>query len=191
MSNFSNATVGISPRTVSNLLARYDELLAVKLGDSKRLKEILNQQQHVILAIDGLQADMGQEVLWVIRDCLSGEILLAQTLLSAATEDLAALLKQVKQALSVPVAGVISDGQQSIRKAVAQALPEVAHGLCHFHYLREADMLIYEADRHAKKELKKKVRGVRALERSVNNPNEPITEVMQGYCQAVRDRSNR
>lgn len=154
MSNFSNAPVGISPRTVSNLLARYDELLAVKLGDSKRLKEILNQQQHVILAIDGLQPDMGHEVLWVIRDCLSGEILLAQTLLSAATEDLAALLKQVKQALSVPVAGVISDGQQSIRKAVAQALPEVAHGLCHFHYLREADMLIYEADRHAKKELK-------------------------------------
>jgi len=50
---------------VSNLLARYDEL-AVKLGDSKRLKEIPNQQQHVILAIDGLQPDMGQEVLWVI-----------------------------------------------------------------------------------------------------------------------------
>jgi len=43
---------------------RYDELLAVKLGDSKRLKEIPNQQQHV-LAIDGLP-DMGQEVLWVI-----------------------------------------------------------------------------------------------------------------------------
>jgi len=62
MSNFSNATVGISPRTVSNLLARYDELLAVKLGDSKRLKEILNQQQHDS-GYDGLQPDMGQEVL--------------------------------------------------------------------------------------------------------------------------------
>jgi len=70
---------------------------------------------------------------------------LAQTLLSAATEDLAALSKQVKQALSV--AGVISDGQQSIRKAVAQAL-QVAHGL-HF-FFAEANMLIYEADRHAK-----------------------------------------
>jgi len=91
------------------------------------------------------------------RDCLSGEILLAQTLLSAATEDLAALLKQVKQ-VKCPRCRVGSDGQQSIRKAVAQALPEVAHGLCHFHYLREANMLIYEADRHAKKELKK-VRG--------------------------------
>jgi len=62
--HFNNATVGISPRTVSNLLARYDELLAVKLGDSKRLKEILNQQQHVILA-DDLQPDMGQEVLGI------------------------------------------------------------------------------------------------------------------------------
>lgn len=112
---------------------------------------------------------MGHEVLWVIRECLSGEILLAQTLLSATTKDLAALLTSVRQALPVPIIGVISDGQQSIRKAVAQALPEVAHGLCHFHYLREAAKLIYEADRHAKKELKKRVRGVRAIERLVTD----------------------
>lgn len=129
---------------------------------------------------------MGHEVLWVIRECLSGEILLAQTLLSATTKDLAALLTSVRQALPVPIIGVISDGQQSIRKAVAQALPEVAHGLCHFPYLREAAKLIYEADRHAKKELKKRVRGVRAIERSVTDVEHPITEVVQGYCQAVR-----
>jgi len=86
---------------VSNLLT--DELLAVKLGDSKRLKDTLNQQQHVILAIDGLQPDMGQEVLWVIQDCLSGEIL-AQTLCRPPLKTWR-LLKQVKQALSVPVQG--------------------------------------------------------------------------------------
>ena len=62
----------------------------------------------------------------------------------------------------MPVAGVISDGQHSIRKAVAEALPGVPHQLCQFHYLREAARPIYEADRHAKVELKKKVRGVRA-----------------------------
>jgi transposase-like protein len=78
----------------------------------------------------------------------SGEILLAQTLLSATTEDLAALLIQVRQTLSVPIIRVISDGQQSIRQAVAQTLPEVAHSLCHFHYLREAAKLIYAADRN-------------------------------------------
>jgi len=88
----------------------------------------------VILAIDGLQPDMGHEVLWVIRECQSGELLLKNVV--SAHQDLAELLKQVKQ---VPVTNcwVISDGQQSIRQ-VKTALPEVAHALCHFHYLREA-----------------------------------------------------
>lgn len=176
----------VSERTVSNLLARYDELLALKLTDAQRLKAVVGQQQRVILAIDGLQPDVGHEVLWVIRDCLSGEILLAQTLLSATTKDLALLLQQVQQVLSVPIAGIVSDGQQSIRKAVATALPEVAHGLCHFHYLREAAKLIYDADRHAKKELKKRVRGVRAIERSVTEGDDALSEIVQGYCQAVR-----
>jgi hypothetical protein len=47
--------------------------------------------------------------------------------------------------------GVVSDGQRSIRNAVETALPEAAHGLCHFHYLKEAAKQIYEADRHAKR----------------------------------------
>ena len=137
-------------------------------------------------AIDGMQPDVGHEVLWVIRECLSGEILLARTLLSARSEDLAVLLREVKEAIVVPIAGVVSDGQQSIRKAVEIALPGVAHGLCHFHYLREAAKPIYAADRHAKKELKKQVRGVRSIERSVANSNDLGSETVRGYCLAVR-----
>jgi len=45
---------------------------------------------------------------------------------------------------------VISDGSSQSAKRLLK--PQVAHGLCHFHYLREADMLIYEADRHAEEE---------------------------------------
>jgi transposase-like protein len=176
----------VSERTVSNLIARYDELLALSLSDKQRRKTLLEPQQQVIVAIDGLQPDVGHEILWVIRECLSGEILLARTLLSATHQDLAALFKEVKQFLPVPIVGVISDGQHSIRKAVAMALPDVAHGLCHFHYLKEAAKQIYEADRHAKKELKKQVRGVRTLERRLHEVDETIAEVMQGYCQAVR-----
>ena len=67
----------------------------------------------------------------------------------------------------MPVAGVVSDGQRSIRKAVARALAGVPHQLCHFHYLREAALPVYEADRHIKDELKKHVRGVRPIERQV------------------------
>lgn len=178
--------VQISQRSVTNLLGRYDELVTLSMQDNVRLQQILAEQGRVILAIDGLQPEVGHEVLWVLRDCLSGEVLLARALLSSTQDDLAALIGEVVGALRVPVAGVISDGQLSIRKAVAKALPDVPHGLCHYHYLREAVNPIYAADRHAKKELKKHVRGVRPLERACEAREDDLGEVIQGYCQAVR-----
>lgn len=178
--------VAIAPRTVTNLLDRYDELVALSLGDHQRLQEITRAQGRVILALDGLQPQVGHEVLWVLRDCLSGEVMLARSLLSATQEDLARLLQEVRQGLAVPIVAVLSDGQRSIRRAVARALPGIPHQLCHFHYLREAAHPIYEADRHAKKELKKQVRGIRPLERQVEGREDPESKVVQGYCAAVR-----
>ena len=91
----------------------------------------------------------------------------------------------------MPIAGVVSDGQHSIRKAVAKALPGVPHQLCQFHYLREAARPIYEADRHAKKELKKRVRGVRPIERELEGRDDPEAEAIRGYCAAVRSSPDR
>src|SRR5450755_3274846 len=125
--------VSIAQRTVTDLLERYEELVALHLADEERLLELLKQQGCLILALDGLQPDVGHEVLWVLRDCLSGEVLLARSLLSACEADLADLLREVQQGLDgVPIRGVISDGQHSIRHAVQTVLPEVPHQLCHF-----------------------------------------------------------
>ena len=140
----------------------------------------------MILALDGLQPDVGHEVLWVVRDCLSGEVLLARSLLSACEVDLANLLREVRQVIDVPIRGVISDGQHSIRKAVQAAFPDVPHQLCHFHSLREAAKPVYEADRHAKKELKKQLRGIRPIERGVEKRKDEEAEAIRGYCLAVR-----
>jgi hypothetical protein len=59
------------------------------------------------------------------------------------------------------------------------------------HYLREAAQPIYEADRHAKKELKKRVRGIRPIERQAepteqDGEDDGEAEVVRGYCAAVR-----
>ena len=178
--------VAICERSVTNLLDRYDELVAVSLADDRRLQAVLAHQGRVILALDGLQPDVGHEVLWVLRDCLSGEVLLATSLLSATMDDLAALLRQLAANLGVPIVGVISDGQHSIRRAVQEALPGVPHQLCQFHYLREAALPIFEADRHAKKELKKHMRGVRPIERAMENRDDSEAQALRGYCAAVR-----
>jgi len=178
--------VTIAERTVTNLLARYEELVALRLSDRTRLHERLATQGHVILALDGLQPDVGHEVLWVLRDCLSGEVLLARSLLSASEAELAVLLQEVQQSLPVPIHGVVSDGQHSIRNAVHSILPDVPHQLCHFHYLREAAKPVYEADKHAKKELKKQLRGVRPIERAVEKRKDAEAQAIRGYCLAVR-----
>ena len=178
--------VVIAERTVTHLLQRYEELVALHFADPNRLHARLRDQGRVILALDGLQPHVGHEVLWVLRDCLSGEVLLARSLLGGTEQDLALLLTEVRDALPVPIAAVLSDGQRSIRKAVATALPGVPYQLCQFHYLREAAKPIYEADRHAKKELKKQVRGVRPIERALEGRTDAASEAVRGYCLAVR-----
>jgi hypothetical protein len=51
---------------------------------------------------------------------------------------------------------------------------------------REAAKPVYEADRHAKKELKKQVRGVRPIERVVEQRNDDAAAIIRRYCSAVR-----
>jgi hypothetical protein len=186
--------VAIAERSVTELLHRYEELVALRLGDATRRRAQLAEQGGVILAVDGLQPDVGHEVLWVLRDVRSGEVLLARSLLGATADDLAPLLEEVRRVLAgpdqdqpvVPILGVVSDGQLALRTAVARALPGVPHQLCQFHYLREAARFIFEADRGAKKELKKRVRGVRPIEHALAGRHDAQAEVVRGYCLAVR-----
>jgi len=178
--------VVVAERTVTNLLDRYDERRTVATANPKRLRARLRSQGRVVLAIDGLQPHVGHEILWVLRDCLSGELLLARSLLSATIKDIAALIREVRQVLPVPIGAVVSDGQDTMRKAVARTLPGIPQQLCHFHYLREAAQPMAAADRHAKKELKKRVRGVRPIERVAEVAPPREAEIVRGYCAAVR-----
>jgi hypothetical protein len=85
--------------TVTNLLDRYEELVALRLWDRPGLQERLKEQGRAVLSIDGLQPDVGHEVLWVVGECLSGELLLARSLLGGTERDLVSLLEEVADAL--------------------------------------------------------------------------------------------
>ncbi len=176
----------IAERSVTNLLDRYDELLATALTGARRLRRALKGQGGVILTLDGLQPDVGHEVLWVVRDCLSGEVLLARSLLSGRGVDLEPLLREAAETVGVPVLGVVSDGQTSVRRAAERALPGVPHQLCQLHFLREAAHPVFEADRRAKVALKAEARGVRPIERALEGRDDTAADVARGYCAAVR-----
>src|ERR1051325_10517340 len=103
--------VAIAERSVTNLLDRYDELLAVSLTDSTRLRGLLASQGRVILALDGLQPDVGHEVLWVVRDCLSGEVRRPRSLLWATADACPPWPGGVAQGIGIRVGGGVSAGQ--------------------------------------------------------------------------------
>jgi len=179
--------VQIAERSVTHLIERYEELVTVHVRDRDRIRQILSKQGRVILAIDGLQPDAGHEVLWVIRDVLSQEILLARPLLSSAQGDIATLLREVKDRLPpVPVKGIISDGQKAIRAAVTSVFAKVPHQLCQIHYLRDATKPIVKADRHAATQLKAQVRGIRPIERALEARTDQSAQAARDYCLAVR-----
>jgi hypothetical protein len=157
-----------------------------RLTAQRRLRDRLERAGGVVLALDGRRPDVGHAVLRVLRDGLTGEPLLARSLLSATETDLAVLRREVQDALPVPMLGGVSAGRHAIRRAVASARPGIPHRGCQLHSLREAAKPIAEADRHATTEPKKAVRRVRPLARAVAGRAGPAAEVTRASCLAVR-----
>jgi hypothetical protein len=144
----------------------------------------------VILTLDGLQPEQGNEQLWTVREVLSGAVLAAANLTQASAPVLERLLQPVR-ASGVPVLGVISDAQESVRLAVAAVFPGVPHQLCQYHALREAAVPLWEADRHLAVEAKMELRGLRDVEertrqRAEAAPGDPTDAVVLDTVLALR-----
>ena len=87
---------------------------------------------------------------------------------------------------------------------IAAEFPAVPHRYCDNHFLRDLAKPVLEADSHAKVQMRRKVRGLRGIERSVlkrrqvsapegapaavavTAPDDPAGDVVLEYCAAVR-----
>lgn len=156
--------VAISERHVQHLLEVYLALLRAS-GENleARLGPVAQEHGGLILSLDGLQPEQGNEQLWVVREVHSGTVVAATNLQQASAPFLVPLLRPV-QAMGLPVLGVISDAQESVRLAVAEVFPGVPHQLCQYHALREATEPLWEADRHLLVQVKKALRPLRDVE---------------------------
>ena len=177
--------VRISLKEVALLSEVCLALVATHAREDAQLLAQLRMPGAIILAIDGVQPEKGNETLSLRRDLQSRRVLVARNLLSSASAEIVALIEEV-QALGVPIRGGVSDKQESLGLAMARTLPDVPHQLCQFHYLRDAALPVCAADRQLKKELRQKVRGVREVERKVATQQATVAEVVRDYCLAVR-----
>ena len=139
----------------------------------------------MVISIDGIQPEKGHETLYVIRENITGTVLVARNLQNSKSENIAKLLLEIKD-LGIKVLGIVSDGQQSLKLAISKVFPGVPHQLCHYHYLRNIAFKLTEKDRKMKTEIKKKLRGMTAVEERLGRRAENEQEVIHGYLQAIR-----
>jgi hypothetical protein len=173
-------------RSEINLLCQV--YLALTKADKQQNPHYLNkikQNGHIILALDGVQPEKGNQTLWILKDQLTSTVLLAKNLDSADKNSIATLLKEIKT-LGIPVKAIISDGQRSIRLAVKQEFPNVPHQLCHFHFLRNIARPISELDRALKVDLKKKIRAIKHVEQKTLDSTDKQSRLVYQYCQTIR-----
>ncbi|HZG67646.1 MAG TPA: hypothetical protein VEZ12_12935 [Herpetosiphonaceae bacterium] len=192
----------ISRREISYLFDAYTTLVRAthEVADDTAWQEQVRANGGLIISIDGIQPDKGNETVYLVRDVLTGRVLAAENLRVSDTATIKHLLAPVV-ALALPVLGAVSDAQESLCQAIAALWPEVPHQLCQFHYLREASRPMYEVDRHLRKEIRKAIQQpVRATRDQVERHLAAATEadapeaaqlaVLSDYALAVQTALN-
>jgi hypothetical protein len=162
--------IPLSDDAISAALRRYQNMVAARHQDSAVLAAAYAERDSLILTIDGLQPEKGHETLYVVRELGAKRIWFAQALLSSAAEEVQGLVAKAKlwaDQLGKPVRLWMSDKQDAFVKAIAAEFPQVPHRFCQNHFLRDVAKPVLEADSHAKVEMRKKIRGLRAIEKDV------------------------
>jgi hypothetical protein len=162
--------IPLSDDAISASLRRYQIMVAARQQDSAVLAAVYAQRDSLTLTIDGLQPEKGHETLYVVRELGAKRIWFAQALLSSAAEEVQGLVAKAKswaEQLGKPVQLWMSDKQDAFVKAIASEFPQVPHRYCQNHFLRDVAKPVLEADSHAKVKMRKKIRGLRAIEKEV------------------------
>jgi hypothetical protein len=162
--------ITLSENAIALYIQRYQAMLAARQQDFEALRRDYQGVDQLILSIDGLQPEKGHETLSVVRELTGQRVWFAEALLSATAEEVRRLIARAKdwaEGVGKGVALWVSAKQDAFLTGVAAEFPGVPHRYCANHFLRDLARPVLEADSQAKVRMRKKVRGLRGIERSV------------------------
>ena len=163
-------TIRLSDDAIASYLGRYQTMLAARQQDPERLADDYRDIASLVLTIDGLQPEKGHETFYVVRELRRKRVWFAEPLLSSATQEVQrviALARQWAERLAKPVGVWMSDKQDAFVQAIAMEFPHTPHRYCQNHFLRDVAKPVLELDSQAKVKMRRKVRGLRTIERRV------------------------
>ena len=185
----------LSEDTIMEYLSKYQIMVAARHQDMARLREEYQDSQDVILTIDGIQPEKGHETLYVVRELRKQRIWFAEALLSSTYAEIRKLIQRAKslsQQLNKPVRAWVSDKQEAFVVNIAAEFPNVPHRYCDNHFLRDLAQLVLEKDSHAKVQMRRKIRGLRTIEKEIlaeldRPPRTPevLSRAQRGYAAQI------
>lgn len=160
----------LSDDAIEDHIASYQNMVAARHQDLREMEDAYRDTGDVVLTIDGLQPEKGHETLYVVREVTRNRVWFAEPLLSGATDEIRKLFvraKQLADKLNLEVVLWISDKQDAFLKCIAEEFSGVPHRYCENHFFRDLAKPVLDMDSTAKKKMRRKIRGLRALEREV------------------------
>jgi hypothetical protein len=169
--------VSISRREVMYLFDAFCALLRAA-SEAKEDKEWMSEvakNAGIIVSIDGIKPDGGNETIYLVRDALTGRLLNAENVRDNSVERLKQVLSPVV-ALGVPVLGTISDAQKEEVMALSELWPEVPHQTCQFHALQEASRPGFEEDGKYLAQMRETMQPkIRSVRKQMNKQREHVS----------------
>jgi hypothetical protein len=162
--------IRLSDDALASYLGRYQTMLAARQQDPERLADDYREIASLVLTIDGLQPEKGHETLYVVRELRRKRVWFAEPLLSSATQEVQrviVLARQWAERLAKPVGVWMSDKQDAFVQAIGTEFPNTPHRYCQNHFLRDVAKPVLELDSQTKVKMRRKVRGLRTIERRV------------------------
>jgi hypothetical protein len=162
--------IRLSDDAIETYIGRYQTMLAARQQDPAQLVEAYRDIGSLVLTIDGLQPEKGHETLYVVRELMRKRVWFAEPLLSSATQEVRRLIvvaRQWAERLNKPVRVWMSDKQDAFVTAIADEFVGTPHRYCQNHFLRDVAQPVLDMDSRAKVKMRRKVRGLRAIERRV------------------------
>jgi len=151
-------------------LGRYQTMLAARQQDPQQMANAYTGIPSLVLSIDGIQPEKGHETLYTVREWNAKRIWFAESLLSSSQDEVRRLFVRAREwaeRLGKPVRLWVSDKQDAFVKGIALEFAGVPHRYCDNHFLRDLAKPTLAVDSTAKVQMRRKVRGLRDIERAV------------------------
>lgn len=188
-------TILLSDDSIEDYLRSYQNMIAARHQDLDRLADVYRGVDEVDLSIDGLQPEKGHETLYVVRDLRKNMVWFAEALISSSNEEIRQLFKRAKaqcEKLGLTVRSWMTDKQSAFLSGIKKEFPNTIHRYCQNHFIRDLAKPMSEIDSKSKVQMRKKVRGLRTLEKEVLQLqrekviSEEESSIVLDYCTIVK-----